>query len=138
MPIYLVWKKASLFQEGHLMGNRGTAKDPFNSIWKFFTSVRLTVVLLLTLAATSIIGTLIPQNEAPRAYIQAFGPALYRFFELLGFLDLYHSWWFQTLMLLLALNILVCSIDRLCLIAVTCSFSKHSTSRLIKSSPLVA
>ena len=95
------------------MGNKDTAADPFNTIWKFFTSVRLTVVLLLTLAATSIIGTLIPQNEAPQAYIQAFGPSLYRFFDLLGFLDLYHSWWFQTLMLLLALNILVCSIDRL-------------------------
>ena len=95
------------------MGSKDKAADPFNTIWRFFTSVRLTVVLLLTLAATSIIGTLIPQNEAPQAYIQAFGPSLYRFFDLLGFLDLYHSWWFQTLMLLLALNILVCSIDRL-------------------------
>ena len=95
------------------MGNKDIAADPFNTIWKFFSSVRLTVVLLLTLASTSIIGTLIPQNEAPQAYMQAFGPSLYRFFDLLGFLDLYHSWWFQTLMLLLALNILICSIDRL-------------------------
>ena len=95
------------------MGDQDIAADPLNKIWKFFTSVRLTVVLLLTLAVTSIIGTLIPQNEAPQAYLKAFGPFLYRFFDLLGFLDLYHSWWFQTLMLLLALNILVCSIDRL-------------------------
>ncbi|MGB5751224.1 MAG: cytochrome c biogenesis protein ResB [Desulfobacterales bacterium] len=95
------------------MGNQVIATDPFNKIWKFFTSVRLTIVLLLTLAATSIIGTLIPQNESPQAYLQAFGASLYRFFDLLGFLDLYHSWWFQTLMLLLSLNVLVCSIDRL-------------------------
>ena len=95
------------------MNNQVIAADPLNKIWKFFTSVRLTVVLLLTLAATSIIGTLIPQNESPQAYIQAFGASIYRFFDLLGFLDLYHSWWFQTLMLLLALNVLVCSIDRL-------------------------
>ncbi len=95
------------------MGNKDIGADSLNNIWKFFTSVRLTVVLLLTLAVTSIIGTLIPQNAAPQAYVQAFGPSLYRFFNLLGFLDLYHSWWFQTLMLLLALNILVCSIDRL-------------------------
>ena len=95
------------------MRNQAIATDPFNKIWNFFTSVRLTIVLLLTLAATSIIGTLIPQNESPQAYLQAFGASLYRFFDLLGFLDLYHSWWFQTLMLLLVLNVMVCSIDRL-------------------------
>lgn len=78
-----------------------------------FSSVKLTVVLLLTLALTSIIGTLIPQNESPQAYLKAFGTFLYRFFDVLGFFDLYHSWWFQALMLLLALNVLVCSIDRL-------------------------
>ncbi|NNL76641.1 MAG: cytochrome c biogenesis protein ResB, partial [Desulfobacterales bacterium] len=95
------------------MGKRETSNGPLESIWKFFTSVRLTLVLLLTLAATSIIGTLIPQNESPQAYLKAFGAFLYRFFDLLGFFDLYHSWWFQTLMLLLALNVLICSVDRL-------------------------
>jgi cytochrome c biogenesis protein len=82
-------------------------------IWKAFASVKLTIVLLLTLAATSIIGTLIPQNEAPMAYFETFGAALYRIFALLGFFDLYHSWWFRALILLLVVNIVVCSIDRL-------------------------
>ncbi len=95
------------------MSPRETNDGPLTSIWNFFTSVRLTIVLLLTLAATSIIGTLIPQNESPEAYLKAFGPFLYRFFDILGFYDLYHAWWFQTLMLMLALNVLVCSIDRL-------------------------
>jgi cytochrome c biogenesis protein len=95
------------------MGNQVIAADPINKIWKFFTSVRLTIVLLLTLAGTSVIGTLIPQNESPQAYLDAFGVFLYRFFNILGFFDLYHSWWFQTMMLLVALNVLVCSIDRL-------------------------
>ena len=53
------------------MGNQAIASDPFNKIWDFFTSVRLTIVILLTLAATSIIGTLIPQNQEPAAYFQA-------------------------------------------------------------------
>ena len=86
------------------MSKRADSDSPLDSVWKFFASVRLTIVLLLTLAITSIIGTLIPQNEAPQAYLEAFGPSLYRFFDLLGFLDLYHSWWYQALMLLLALN----------------------------------
>jgi cytochrome c biogenesis protein len=95
------------------MTNQAIAADPFKIIWNFFSSVKLTIVLLLSLAATSIIGTLIPQNEDPAAYTRAFGAFLYRFFDVLGFLDLYHSWWFQALMLLLVLNVLVCSIDRL-------------------------
>jgi cytochrome c biogenesis protein len=81
--------------------------------WKAFASVKLTIALLLTLAATSVVGTLIPQNQAPTAYLQAFGEFLYRLFALLGLFDMYHCWWFRTLILLLVINIVVCSIDRL-------------------------
>lgn len=84
-----------------------------DQIWKSFASVKLTIGLLLTLAATSIVGTLIPQNEAPGAYLQSFGETLYRVFSLLGLFDMYHSWWFRALILLLVVNIIVCSIDRL-------------------------
>ncbi|MCU0563449.1 MAG: cytochrome c biogenesis protein ResB [Desulfobacterales bacterium] len=83
------------------------------AIWGMFASVRLTIVLLLSLATTSIVGTLIPQNSDPAAYVSAFGETLYRFFAVLGLFDMYHSWWFQVLMLLLAANVVVCSIDRI-------------------------
>ncbi len=82
-------------------------------VWDFFASIRLTVVLLISLAATSIIGTLIPQNEDPVAYIRTFGQFVFQLFSLLGIFDMYHSWWFQTLLLLLTVNIVVCSVDRL-------------------------
>ena len=84
-----------------------------NPIWKFFVSIRLTVVLLLSLAATSIIGTLVPQNANPEAYFQNYGPFVYRIFDLLNIFDMYHSWWFQLLLVLLTVNIIACSIDRL-------------------------
>jgi len=84
-----------------------------NPIWKFFISVKLTVVLLLTLAATSIIGTLIPQNANPEAYFRTYGAFLYRVFDLLNIFDMYHSWWFQLLLLLLTCNIIACSVERL-------------------------
>lgn len=83
------------------------------SLWKFFASVKLTVVLLLSLAALSIVGTLIPQNESPAEYFRAFGPFLYQVFFTLDIFDMYHSWWFQGLIILLTANIVVCSIDRL-------------------------
>ena len=82
-------------------------------LWHFFKSVKLTVVLLLTLATTSVIGTLIPQNESPAAYFQAFGPFFSRLFHVLDFFDMYHSWLFQGLLILLTANIVVCSLDRL-------------------------
>ena len=76
-------------------------------------SVKLTVVLLLSIAATSIIGTIIPQNENPAVYFRAYGEFFYKLFDLLGIFDMYHCWWFQFLIIFLTINILVCSIDRL-------------------------
>jgi cytochrome c biogenesis protein len=95
------------------MSNPVISADPYSKIWNFFTSVKLTIVLLLSLAVTSIIGTLIPQNEDPQAYFQAFGGVLYQLFNLLDLFDMYHSWWFQLLIVLLTANIIVCSIDRI-------------------------
>lgn len=82
-------------------------------IWKFFASVKLTVGVLLTLAATSVLGTLIPQNADPALYFQKYGEKLFRVFWLFDLFDMYHSWWFQFLLLLMTLNLLVCSLDRL-------------------------
>ncbi|MBI5593555.1 MAG: cytochrome c biogenesis protein ResB [Deltaproteobacteria bacterium] len=82
-------------------------------IFKFFASVRLTVTILLTLAATSVIGTVIPQNQSTEAYVQTYGRNMVRLFSVLDMFDMYHSWWFQLLLVLLTLNIIVCSVDRL-------------------------
>ena len=95
------------------MTNQVIAADPFSKIWDFFSSVKLTIVILLSLAATSIIGTLIPQNEDPAAYLKAFGGYLFRLFDILDLFDMYHSWWFQLLLILLTINIISCSIDRI-------------------------
>ena len=68
---------------------------------------------MLSLAATSIIGTVIPQNESPAAYLREYGEFLYRIFSIFDIFDMYHSWWFQFLLLLLTINVVVCSLDRL-------------------------
>ncbi|MCP3953117.1 MAG: cytochrome c biogenesis protein ResB [Desulfobacterales bacterium] len=83
-----------------------------NKIWKLFSSVQVTVVVLLTLAGTSVIGTLIPQNERPLDYVQAYGEFGFKLFSVLGLFDMYHAWWFLLLLLILTVNIIVCSVDR--------------------------
>ena len=82
-------------------------------IFTLFASVQLTVTVLLTLAATSVIGTVIPQNQNMDAYLHTYGQNLYRLFSVLDMFDMYHSWWFQLLLVLLTLNIIICSLDRL-------------------------
>ena len=84
-----------------------------NPVWMFFTSVKLTVVVLLLIAATSVIGTLIPQNDLPAFYVYKYGETLYKVFMAIDIFDMYHSWWFLLLMGILGINITVCSIHRL-------------------------
>lgn len=83
-------------------------------IWDFFCSLKLTLFVLITLAITSIIGTVIPQypniDERYWGTISAGRKLLY---ERLGFFDMYHSWWFLALLALFSVNLIVCSIKRL-------------------------
>lgn len=81
-------------------------------IWKFLASIKLSAVLITTIAATSIIGTFIPQNKALAEYYHAYGERLFVLFYHLGFYDLFSSRWFTALLILLAINLIVCSIER--------------------------
>ena len=80
--------------------------------WNFFASVQLALFTLGCLAVTSIIGTLIPQKESIQFYINQYGPKTATFFQLLDITDMYTSWWYLSLLGLLSLNLIVCSIDR--------------------------
>jgi cytochrome c biogenesis protein len=99
--------------KGCFMTDSKMSTGIWDALWEFFASIRLTIILLLALAATSIIGTLIPQNKPPMEYLQAFGEFRFRLFSALDFFDMYRSWWFRLLIVLLALNIIICSIERL-------------------------
>jgi cytochrome c biogenesis protein len=102
----LIWK-------GIHMRKNEAPDGIWDAIWGFFASVRLTIMLLLSLAATSIIGTFVPQNKQPMEYLQAFGEFGYRLLSALDFFDMYRSWWFRLLIILLVLNIIICSVERL-------------------------
>jgi cytochrome c biogenesis protein len=84
-------------------------------IWMFFCSVKLTVYILVLLALTSIIGTVLLQNGTPQQYIDLYGKGLYNLIQVFKLNDMYHAWWFLLLLLLLCINITVCSLERLSL-----------------------
>ncbi|MDD9304393.1 MAG: cytochrome c biogenesis protein ResB [Desulfobacter sp.] len=79
----------------------------------FFASVKLTVYTLVLLALTSIIGTVVLQNGSPRAYVNLYGQGMYNLIQVLKLDNMYQAWWYLLLMLVLCINIVVCSIDRL-------------------------
>ncbi len=87
-------------------------KNPIDALWDFFCSLKLTVVTLILLASTSIIGTLIQQNRSPEEYLQRYSESTYRLLDSLRFFDMYHSWWFLALLGVFSLNLIACSLKR--------------------------
>lgn len=85
-------------------------KNPF---WAFFSSVKLALFILFSLASTSIIGTIVQQNKPASFYIELYGPNLARLMQTLSIPDMYNSWWFMILLALFCLNLIVCSIERI-------------------------
>jgi cytochrome c biogenesis protein len=78
-----------------------------------FRSLKLTIGLLILLAVLSIIGTIIKQNAPSSEYIQRYGVDLYNVLNFFNLFDMYHSWWFSAILILLVINLIACSIRRI-------------------------
>jgi len=78
-----------------------------------FRSLKLTISLLILLAILSIIGTVITQNATRADYIQRYGIGLYEVLNFFNLFDMYHSWWFSAILVLLVINLVSCSLQRL-------------------------
>jgi cytochrome c biogenesis protein len=81
-------------------------------LFNLFRSVKLTIGLLILLAILSIIGTIIKQNAPSAEYIQRYGVDLYNVLNFFNLFDMYHSWWFSAILILLVINLIACSIRR--------------------------
>jgi cytochrome c biogenesis protein len=95
-----------------LENQKGIVEIVAEKVWKFFSSVKLAVVLLIILAIVSVIGTVIQQNESPERYLREYSQATVDLFEMLGFFDMYHTWWFVLLLFLFTANLTVCTLER--------------------------
>ncbi|MFT5701076.1 MAG: cytochrome c biogenesis protein [Desulforhopalus sp.] len=84
-----------------------------NFLVKTFSSVELAIFIISAIAITSILGTVIPQNEVMNFYVERYGVQLAVIFQLLDITSMYSSFWFQGLLLLLCFNLAVCTYTRL-------------------------
>lgn len=79
----------------------------------FLSSVKLGIWLMVVLIFFSILGTVIIQYNIDGfdKYYASLTPAQRQLYHTLDLFDLYHAWWFTTLLILFSLNLVLVSID---------------------------
>lgn len=82
-------------------------------LWKFFSSVRLGIFLIILIAVATLVGSLLLQRPIaePGQLERVYSPETIRWLDAFDLLDLFHSWWFLLLLFLLAINITIVSIE---------------------------
>ena len=86
-----------------------------DKIWKLFSSVSLAVFTFAALGLTSIVGTIIEQQSGQAKNIQLLtkfvgadlAPRVYDICFAMGFMDMYHSWWFLSLLVIFSMNLII-------------------------------
>lgn len=85
-------------------------------VWRFFSSVKVAVVLILLTACLIAIGTIFEQEafvgpDKAAFYAEKYG-TLGKWYYALGFSDMYDAWWFKLLVLMIGASLVICSLDR--------------------------
>ena len=93
-------------------GNHTPEKGVIDSLQSFLASIQLTIVLLSCIAVGSIVGTVIKQNASAAEYLGLYSESTYRMIRALGLNDVYHSPWFFALLVLFAVNLVMCTLRR--------------------------
>lgn len=104
--------------EGSARRSQTYNKSIIDKIWNFFSSVKVGVSLIVIALVASSIGTIFPQETyipstipASEYYEQEYG-VFGKLYYLLGFHNLYSSWWYLVIIGMLGMSILIASIDR--------------------------
>jgi len=98
-------------------------------VFNFLRSMRFGIILLVLIAACSIIGTVIPQGREISWYAQTYR-SFHGYILLLRLNRIFESWYFITLLVLLCLNLSLCSILR---IRTVVKAAKGETERAAKT-----
>ena len=86
----------------------------WHKFFRFFASVRTGIFLLLAVILLSAVGTVILQrpNTDPVEIERTYSPSTLQLLDRLQLTDIYHAWYFVTLLGLVILSIIFVSIDR--------------------------
>ncbi len=86
-----------------------------NALLDFLGSTRLTIFLFIFLLLGSVLGTIIIQESTSEGMHipEVYSPVIIKIFRGLGFFDIYHSPMYVGLLILLVMNLLVCTSRRI-------------------------
>ena len=98
---------------GAARASAGEKAGPGTRAMDALSSVRFGVVLLVLLAGACTVGMLVMQvnMDGFDKYYAALTPSQRLLYGKLGFFDIYHTWYFNAMLLVLSLNIVLSSID---------------------------
>jgi cytochrome c biogenesis protein len=93
-------------------------KTIIDKIWNFFSSVKVGVALIVITLIASAIGTIFPQelyippNVQPEDFYRDQYGLFGQIYYMLGFHQLYGSWWYMILVASIGVSLVICSLDR--------------------------
>lgn len=104
--------------EGSARRSKTYKRTIVDKIWAFFSSVKVGVWLIIITLILSALGTIYPQEPfknsplpASQFYEVEYGLTGKIFYQL-GFHNMYDSWWYITLVAMIGISLVICSLDR--------------------------
>ena len=107
-------------------------KETMKKLVRFARSMHFGLLLLGLITALSLVGTLIPQGQETAWYMQRY-PGMYTPLLALKLDDVFHSWYFQLLLALLGLNLILCSLLRIRAVRAAARLEERRLSELPES-----
>lgn len=106
--------------EGSARRSQTYNKTIVDKVWNFFSSVKVGMWIIVAILVAAAIGTILPQvfyvpavNETEiEAYYERVYGTFGTIYNDLGLSDLYSSWWFQGLIGMLGISLIIASLDR--------------------------
>lgn len=87
-----------------------TRSPPLRQAVELLSSMRFAISLLSFLAISSVIGTILKQNEPYNNYLNQFGQFWFAVFETLSLYAVYNAWWFVLILAFLVTSTSLCVI----------------------------
>jgi cytochrome c biogenesis protein len=114
-------KLLNMRYEGSARRSNTYKTNIIDKIWRFFSSVKIGVYLILFALIASGLGTIFPQemyipeeaeNRDPAVFYEDWYGIFGKIYYQLGFHNLYESWWYLLLIALIGVSLVICSLDR--------------------------
>ncbi len=103
--------------DGVARRSQRSSKSIIDRVWRFFSSVKVAVYLIVITLVLAILGTIFPQENMlininyAEYYKKNYG-VIGQIYHFLGLSHTYETWWFRGLLFMIGTSLVICSLDR--------------------------